>query len=431
MGFLKNVLESVKEKKNIEERDPKVIAEEIINSIGPDNIKSYDWCSTRVTIYVKDPSLLEIAKVKSLIGGIIIKGEKIKYVIGPHAGDVAAELGKLLPEPKSHGDIAIDLLRLLGGTQNIKTIEWCSTRLKLTVVDPDKIDEMEIKKLVPGVIKKDNHVQVIVGPGVEFVGKEVKEMIDDEEMDPSLVFKKTALELLPLLGGAPNITDLSWCTSRVKLQIADENKINGVEIKKLISGIIKKGDEYQLIIGPGGEFVGEEMEKLVSVQKKDNKEDDATHLAKALIPLLGGKSNIKEVDWCTTRLRLQIEDYGQINADEILKLVPGILERANGVQIVIGPEVEHVARAMKELLPELPDPHLAGTLIRLLGGAMNIACFQWCFTKLRIKVNDKSKVQIDEIEKLTSGVIQNGRDIEIVIGNSANCIGEEIKRDIE
>ena len=262
MGLLKNMLDSVKDKKTTEDFDSKFIAEKIVDSIGSDNIKYYDWCSTRVTIYAKDSSSLDISEIKPLIGGIIIKGEKVKYVVGPHSEEVAREIGKLLPESKSQ-------------------------------------------------------------------------------------------------------------------------------------------------------------------------EDDATHLAKALIPLLGGKSNIKEVDWCTTRLRLQIEDYGRINADEILKLVPGILERANGVQIIIGPEVESVANAMKELLPELPEEHLAGTLIRLLGGAMNIACFQWCFTKLRIKVNDKSKVQIDEIEKLTAGVIQNGRDIEIVIGNTANCIAEEIKRDIE
>lgn len=432
MGLLKNMLDSFKGNERDKDIDIQELAKEIVQSAGgADNIKSYDWCSTRVTIYVKNPNSVEIDSVKPLLGGIIIKGEKVKYVVGPHVEKVAIEIGKLLPELQSHGDIAIDLLRLLGGTKNIKTIEWCSTRLNLTVVDPGKIDEIEIKKLVPGMIKKDDHVQIIVGPGVEFVGKEVKEMLDDEEMDPSLTFKKCALKLLPLLGGAPNIEDLSWCTSRIKLQVIDENKIDSSEIKKLISGIIGKGNEYQLVIGPGGEFVGEEMKKLISIQKKDNKEDDAVHLAKALIPLLGGKNNIKEVDWCTTRLRLQIEDYGRINADEILKLVPGILERANGVQIIVGPGVEDVARAMKDLLPELPEEHLAGTLIRLLGGAMNIACFQWCFTKLRIKVNDKSKVQIDEIEKITSGVIQSGRDIEIVIGNTANCIAQEIKRDIE
>lgn len=77
----------------------------------------------------------------------------------------------------SHSELAMKLLPLLGGKDNLKDVDYCTTRIRLEVADPEKIDDAAIKKLVPGLIKKGSAVQVIVGPEVEFVVTELKKLL--------------------------------------------------------------------------------------------------------------------------------------------------------------------------------------------------------------------------------------------------------------
>lgn len=74
-------------------------------------------------------------------------------------------------------------------------------------------------------------------------------------------------------------------------------------------------------------------------------------LANSLIPLLGGRENIEEIDNCTTRLRLRVRDSALVNDVEIKKMVPGILKPSKtAVQVIIGPHVEFIATEMKRVL---------------------------------------------------------------------------------
>lgn len=76
-----------------------------------------------------------------------------------------------------------------------------------------------------------------------------------------------------------------------------------------------------------------------------------TELANALLPLLGGKANIVNIDNCTTRLRLDVVDSSAIKEAEIKKLVPGVLKPSKtAVQVIVGPEVEFVATELKKLV---------------------------------------------------------------------------------
>lgn len=78
----------------------------------------------------------------------------------------------------SNNVLANQLIPLLGGAENIEEVDNCTTRLRLRVKESANVDEVEIKKLVPGVLKPSkNAVQVIVGPEVEFVANEMKRVL--------------------------------------------------------------------------------------------------------------------------------------------------------------------------------------------------------------------------------------------------------------
>ena len=78
----------------------------------------------------------------------------------------------------SNAELAAALLPLLGGVENIVSVDNCTTRLRLEVKDSSIVNDAEIKKLVPGVLKPNKtNVQVIVGTQVEFVANEMKKLV--------------------------------------------------------------------------------------------------------------------------------------------------------------------------------------------------------------------------------------------------------------
>ena len=78
----------------------------------------------------------------------------------------------------SYIDKAKLLLPLLGGADNIIDVDNCITRLRLEVKDNGIIDEAEIKKNFPGVLKPGKtSVQVIIGTDVQLLADELKKLL--------------------------------------------------------------------------------------------------------------------------------------------------------------------------------------------------------------------------------------------------------------
>ena len=78
----------------------------------------------------------------------------------------------------SYSDLAAALLPLLGGKENIVSVDNCITRLRLEVKDSTLTQDAEIKKIFTGVLKPSKtNVQVIVGTEVQFVADELKKLV--------------------------------------------------------------------------------------------------------------------------------------------------------------------------------------------------------------------------------------------------------------
>ena len=196
---------------------------------------------------------------------------------------------------------------------------------------------------------------------------------------------------------------------------------------------------------PGRE---DDEEESVVVVSKNHKE-----IAEKLLPLLGGKANIKTIDNCVTRLRLELVDTKIIEKDELNKIVPGVLvmDKTN-VQIVIGTQVEFIATAFAQIvgMPHTssvstasnssvssnsekikPGSHaeLAAALLPLLGGKENIVSVDNCITRLRLDVKDSSIVNKDEITKIASGIITPSKKaVQVIIGTEVEFVADEFRK---
>ena len=74
------------------------------------------------------------------------------------------------------------ILKGLGGRDNISDIDACATRLRITVKNPDRVDDSLLKRSgASGVIHKGNGVQIIYGPHVSVVKSQFEDYLDSAE----------------------------------------------------------------------------------------------------------------------------------------------------------------------------------------------------------------------------------------------------------
>ena len=72
-----------------------------------------------------------------------------------------------------------EILKGLGGPDNITDVDCCATRLRCTVKDEKKVDESVLKATgASGVIKKGKGVQIIYGPQVSVIKSDLEEYME-------------------------------------------------------------------------------------------------------------------------------------------------------------------------------------------------------------------------------------------------------------
>lgn len=75
--------------------------------------------------------------------------------------------------------------------------------------------------------------------------------------------------------------------------------------------------------------------------------------SKELVMAFGGRSNLKALDACITRLRVSVRDPAQVNQAKLKALgASGVMMVGNGVQAIFGPLSENLKTGMQEYLKE-------------------------------------------------------------------------------
>ncbi|MBR6770262.1 MAG: PTS transporter subunit EIIC [Lachnospiraceae bacterium] len=97
---------------------------------------------------------------------------------------------------------------------------------------------------------------------------------------------------------------------------------------------------------------GREDDDLEAEKKVVLSNNNFTEVAKIVLEGLGGKENVKSLDNCITRLRLEIKDYTKIDEKKIKSAgVAGVMRPSKtSVQVIVGTKVQFVADEMKKML---------------------------------------------------------------------------------
>ena len=101
-------------------------------------------------------------------------------------------------------------------------------------------------------------------------------------------YESVAKKILQRVGGAENVTGLVHCMTRLRFNLKDESIVDDEAVKKTkgVMGVMKKGGQYQIIIGNDVGYVYEELNKLGKFSNQVPKKKENSTEKKNILTML-------------------------------------------------------------------------------------------------------------------------------------------------
>jgi N-acetylglucosamine PTS system EIICBA or EIICB component len=168
---------------------------------------------------------------------------------------------------------AVRYIAALGGASNLSIVDACTTRLRLSVVDPSKVSETELKTIgARGVLKRGaTSVQVIIGPEADIIADEIRTTIAQGggvQAAPAAAAKAVAAapaaaaggaqagpldpdpaRWVAVFGGATNIVSLDAVAStRLRVVVTDPSAVDRQRLAGLDVAWVS-ADTFHIVVG--------------------------------------------------------------------------------------------------------------------------------------------------------------------------------------
>ena len=184
---------------------------------------------------------------------------------------------------------ALAFIKALGGAANLNSVEACTTRLRLIVVDNRAIDETALTALgARGVIRPSaTTLQVVVGPTADQTAGEIRDALARlatppasahpattpepvavvREPETQHVFSEEKIrEIFEALGGGGNIVNVTTASSRLLIKLNDTDKVDDHKLHKIgARGIARTAPgTLHLLLGPGAKSAAASLNAILA-----------------------------------------------------------------------------------------------------------------------------------------------------------------------
>jgi PTS system N-acetylglucosamine-specific IIC component len=181
--------------------------------------------------------------------------------------------------PTTGGGRGADFVVALGGAANLLSVDACTTRLRLIVVDQGAVSEPSLKALGSrGVVKpSDKALQVVLGPIADQVAGEIRAAMGAPApakggsmaakapvAPPTPADGDRAQALVGALGGGANLEAVEVCSSRLCLSVRDAGLVNDAVLATLgARGVVRVGERgVHVLLGPDAGRIAEAVLSL-------------------------------------------------------------------------------------------------------------------------------------------------------------------------
>lgn len=145
----------------------------------------------------------------------------------------------------------------LGGPGNLSSVDACTTRLRLIVVDQDRVDEGALTALgARGIIRPSaNAAQVVLGPVADLVAEEIRGALAGDGkavavVAAPVVVAEAALPdaIVAALGGADNVRSARALGGRARAEVADPALVDEAALAAVSRGVARPGADVLHIL---------------------------------------------------------------------------------------------------------------------------------------------------------------------------------------
>ena len=207
----------------------------------------------------------------------------LKFDLKTPGREPAEDLALEVAVPSAGGRGA-DFLAALGGAGNLTSVDACTTRLRLIVVDQGAVSEPGLKGLgARGIVRpSDKALQVVLGPVADQVAGEIRAAMAGGAAVAPLAAKPVAVtakvsslptaaddaraeSLVAALGGMANVEAVGACSSRLRLVVRDNAAVDEAALNALDSrGVVRVGERaVHVVLGPDAERICEAVRCLL------------------------------------------------------------------------------------------------------------------------------------------------------------------------
>ena len=152
------------------------------------------------------------------------------------------------------------------------------------------------------------------------------------------------------LGGAANLVSVDACTTRLRLVVADQGKVDEPALKALGSrGLVRPSPrDLQVVLGPQADQTAQEIRAALAAPALASSPVDVSGLLEAL----GGAANLASVQAASSRLRLEVREPSRIDETALHRLgARGLVWPSPKVaHLILGPGAGSVADALRARL---------------------------------------------------------------------------------
>lgn len=165
---------------------------------------------------------------------------------------------------------------------------------------------------------------------------------DDVAAAPSSAPGRREAGFVAALGGAANLISVDACTTRLRLIVADQAKVNEAALKALgARGLIRPSEKaLQIVLGPMADQVAGDIRAEL---KRSASGGDGAWLLKGL----GGGANLAGVTVRSSRLLVEVKDPAKVIEADLRTGARGVVKTGPARwQIIVGPGAEAMAKGM-------------------------------------------------------------------------------------